>query len=225
MTLLYRAAILPPGTGDALDKETLLVGLAGALDRDRPFEAKRALGVSKREASAALKSLAGKIAAVKGKDVILSEDLTRLEQRVFKRYTTTLDARAAFDDVTLIKELRQVLMRNKLLDPGDLRIHNIKDFVAVYAVERMHLSELSFDGNKGHLTAGYDLVSGETVLTISGSFPIPSPKLGFISVTLFLTSCRALDWCEPELLEPLSLHHRWPTPIEVGPTGKLRFLN
>jgi hypothetical protein len=207
------------------DRASLIAGALGALDRVPPATVKAELNVGKRRAKSALKSALGKIAFHDGRIIRPSNHLTPLEDSVLWKYTSTITHSVVFNDADLISQLGSVLRQNGLITEKDRpRLEAQRQFVGLYALEKMHLCKLVLGKNRtAQLLATVDDKDRLYVISMVGIEIGDGPA--FFGMPVYSTSCLATDWCEEETLRALDdAAPCWLTPLEISPLGKLQML-
>jgi hypothetical protein len=109
--------------------------------------------------------------------------------------------RAAFDDDKLFKDFFDCLVSNKLLAPKEIQqFVKLKDVIALYAMTYMHECVINLDdGTIATLSASPDCGTG-TIGIFAKAEVTTQGKNVFIAAPIFTTKIRAVDCCEPSLL-------------------------
>lgn len=119
--------------------ERLRATTLAAFHSRTPDEIQRATGMSKSKAQKLLNAGLAKIHSIE--DNRIKGPLTAKEGELILKYCNTLVSGPAFDDKRLIRELAEACLRNGFINSGQVgSIHSLREFVAVYCIEKMHLA-------------------------------------------------------------------------------------
>jgi hypothetical protein len=215
----------PPGHKPFTFAEFQSSALA-ALELLPPGEVKSGLGIGKDAARKALKGALSCIADFNGASIAWRKPPTPLEQRVLKYFGGRLVIKPAFTSQDLVSEFVRCLIKNRLIGRAPQELpKSFGAFVALYAVERMHLARILLrDGKVATLEAHISLNRRDGVHPIDVMADVPLPDGGWL-FPIYGTNLDGREWCEPELW-PISHNAAlgWNFPLEIGPSGKLRKL-
>lgn len=205
------------------DLDILRRGSVAALQNLSAEVIKSNTGMRKNRAIKELKRAIEKILAYYGINIELKSTLTASEEISLKAATSVLSIKDAYTDDQLIDELANVLFRHRFINRNDmLRIFELREMVAVFAVEKMHLANVQVEQKDiVSLKAGVDFSNSVGNLVVRAVVPISSSgKARHMSAPLFSTMCRADIWCETELMI-----ESWEFPVELGTGGKLNYVD
>lgn len=132
--------------------------------------------------------------------------------------------RPAFSSDQLFTEFRDVLLRNSIVEKGDvLKLDVAKAAVALYALSVMHGSTIVLDGgSKARLFAGF--ANRDQILEIKVEIVFNELRKPILApVCLFLTDLHPNECCSEELCQSgdAALFNAWNFPIDVGADNKL----
>jgi len=176
-----------------------------------------------------LKSALSKVSAFDGGGVTFSQPLSQEEEFAFNGFYNLRGYQSSLSQESLISELATCLEREgALLATEKQDLFAISDFVAVFAIAQMHLSELLWNKKTiGTLKAGTS--SNKPDMLVVHIYCQPDPnKMNWVA-ELFTTTCNVRDWCDASLLpKRFSMGGSmiegipdWNVPLDLTPQGRL----
>lgn len=207
------------------DKQALQEAVIGSWHLARPEDVKAETGLEKNKVGKILKAAFKKIDSFDGRQVFTRDSLSETEERLLRKYSSTLSFNAIFSDKVLLDEFFICLRRNDLLSVNPINdVQGLTCFLAVFAIEKMHLSRIALeDGTVVRLRGGIAPEQGCTLVTYA-AFETPNHwATRHLYSMVFETSCDSNRWCERDLLE--TSVGQWDFPLEINSKGKLSRLD
>jgi hypothetical protein len=183
-----------------------------------PSDPKRELGLGMRKAHKILDGVIDQIDCVDKDELIIKRPFSNLERRVFDFYSTRMIIQTASTEERLCRELGEVLVRNQVIDSSDVcKVSDQSQFLAVYAMSKMHLCEVSYQHRpKVTLQLAVDVTTAK--LQVSGFAKIEPQDPVDVMVRIFMSDCDAREWCAPGLISSPEAFTR---PVELNDEGLL----
>lgn len=188
---------------------------------------RRDVGMSRSQASRALKSALAKFERNADGTYSLQSDLDTRELDVIRFVSGAAVAVPAFDDARLMRETWLALRQNHLiLDSERAAFAKLKPAIVLLAVARMHGTEIVFESGGSASLYAWCSQDADRDLQVFALLDHPSPpqpgqQIG-LGVPMFLTTLKARDWCDEELLTVADgAVDWWDYPIELA-TDPLR---
>lgn len=204
------------------DLEPYKESVLAVFDLAEPGYVKKSTGIAQKSAKRILMKALSKISIFNGR--IDAHLLSDFERRLLEHFSTRLIINIAYDDARLAKELSECLIKNRLIDVGEIpkvlsRIH----YIAAYAIEKMHLCTLIIEDKPPCiLVAVVAPPKDGFVLSIACKiivdFDVDAPVT--VVSNIFETSCVARD-CADATLWNEGDYGSWVVPIELGYDGRL----
>lgn len=182
------------------DIESISEGLHANLRRIGEKRCKEQFGFSLSKAKKYLDLALSKISTAKGTQVVIKEDFTENENKVFKFLGNTIISTPEFDHIILEKQIIDALLKNKLIDKSEIELmKSAMPFIMAYVVCKMHGTELTISGkSNGTLYTVPSQENGKLVVVAS----LPAEGLQIQTVfTLFNTNCDPNELCTKKLLD------------------------
>lgn len=150
-----------------------------------------------------------------------THNLPHDEFALAKELTSTLLARAAFNDSQLFDELTTVLLKNKLLEPPEVAAFlAIKPIVTLYVVAKMHQCVVDLgDGTSGLLIASGNDPNKRIIVLGSAMLRVANTR---VLAPAFTTELDAATHCDPALL---AARGEWDFAVEVNERYQLARLD
>lgn len=212
-----------PGTKSDIEEAAFCT-----LGMEPAHRVKKEVGLGKKKVKQILRSAFSAIDHVFGTQIIFNRVLTVNEEKVLRRYFSTLMVREVFDSESLTREFSESLVKAKLIEASQKTgLTDLEKMLSVYAIEKMHLSRIlltSGETAKLYLRREWDEVSP---LSIAASIPVYfSHGQGhrFIDVVVFSTQYSAVELCADELLAQVNGQSEVTVPVEMGDLGLLQVL-
>lgn len=134
----------------------------------------------------------------------------------------------AFSDEDLFAQFVACLQRNKLASPREVSNEaDLKAFLALFAIEKMHLSRLSLgEGKVALLQAGISQDAFKFTLEVRANHDIDTRTVGIVTwvSSVFTTGLDPEVWCDRDLLTDYPSATTWTVPLEIGSSGRLQML-
>lgn len=214
------AQSLPTTRNPVSTKEEFEKAAFAAIELMPPKQIKPWFGLGKAQAIRIARSAFDKIANYDGTDFKVSTSWSPEEYRIIQVLCGLWVNATFFNHQSLVEELYQSLLRNKLIKINDKRaLYAQEDWLSVYALEKMHLSQIQ--ASEGHtvvIQSGYDITEPDGILFAGALLVGALPQPTFVPV--FATKCRPSIWCEPTLITG----DLWDFPVELGAQNKLQIV-
>lgn len=219
---LAKAADIIPAT-----VEEVCAAVLASFELTSPEDVRAQTGIGKKKARQILSKALSAMEGFDGATIIPKRELSPKEQQLFNEYSGRIAFRPAFTANDLTSQFATCLVRNRLADAslGSLP-SEVSDFVATYAIEKMHLAHIRLkNGNLAVIEAGICVRDGTSTIDAFAYMDVhPQAATRKIGFPLYQTHLDALKFCAPELLPELPTEVRWDFPLEIGSDGKLRTL-
>ncbi len=188
-----------------------------------PQEVRRQFKIGAKAARRVLEEAISKVVDFDGVTVTLLKGLTTTEQELLQACGQFIRIKPVYDDEQLIEQFADALAKNKIIGEDEIAaLRAQKEFVAVVAMEKMHLTTISVGGGKTALLRlssidGFLCVSASMDLEVGAETPIKT------SYTIFSSSCRPEHWVEGRLSGDNPVNG-WACPLEINQAGRFQSL-
>jgi hypothetical protein len=188
-----------------------------------PIVLQRETGLKKKIAKRVLETALGKFSVRPDGRLRLADTLSSDEGVLVQACTRRIIVRQAFTDDDLFRDFCLMLEKNNLLKPGEVSgLSGIKAGLTLYAVARLHLTELQLDGGaRATLRGGVD---GEGSINLSADAEVTANDGRLVGVLspMITTQLKAAEWCDAGLFNSPPQNCHWRCPVEITPEPRIK---
>ncbi len=208
------------------DRPLMEAALPACLQLMGPADVRKRVGFGYDKAQRALARGIPKIDQVTANGLTVREEMTREERVVVETALSFIVTPKPIRAETMVCEIAAALLKNKLLLPDERQAFlAIGDYLSVFVIAMMHQTAILFPGRSSiKLEASYVIGPQGPAINVSGSFKIEDgPRFHpGAACDVLRSTLNPSEWCEPSLVVDGPGIHRWMTPIEQAPDGRLR---
>ncbi len=206
---------------EAIDVAALTDATWAAFKMQGAADVKRRTGIGQNQAKRILEKALSKIYMVGSK--VCVDDLNGEEFRIFDLFSTVIVVSPAFDDLRLIREFSECLLKNLFITEAEVpAVMAAREYVAIYAIEKMHLCHLTIENQSPCiLSAHVSRESEGAMLSVMCATTVHvGTQTNDLIAEVFSTTCKAIEWVDETLWRP-GVFGSWIVPIEISNSGKL----